>query len=150
MKNITSYGAAAYGVDKVLNALEYTTNAKISPWEITFAEDGMPIICVERIRNGESQIGYLTPFRGYRFQVSATIDGRRDLGASDVATDMFELAHMGELGFKCIRALCDTALNKFGAHVSIKEAVHYDAFICLCADYLRKKTDHIKKCYGIA
>ena len=150
MKNITSYGASTYGVDKVLDALEYTVNAKISPWEITFGEDGMPILAVERIRNGESQIGFLTPFRCYRFQVSATIDGQWDLGSSDVATDMYQLAYMGELGYKCLRALCDTALNKFGTHVGIKDMATYDAFLCLCADYLRKRTDHIKQCYHIA
>lgn len=151
MKNITLYDATAYGVDKVLDALEYTVNnTKISPWEITFAKDGMPILAVERTRNGESQIGYLTPFRGYRFQVSETIDGQWDLGASEVATDMYQLAYMDELGYKCLRALCDTALHKFGANVGVKEAPKYDAFLCLCADYLRKRTDHIKRCYGIA
>lgn len=150
MMNIATYGCADGMTENVLDALEYTTNAEISPWEITFGEDGMPILAVERIRNGESQIGYLTPFRGYRFQVSATLDGKWDLGSSDVATDMFELAHMGELGYKCLRALADTALHQFGAHRGIKEAAYYDAFLCLCADYLRKKTDHIKRCYGIA
>ncbi len=154
MKNINTYDSTSYGTGEVLDALEHTVNAKISPWEITFAEDGMPILAVEKMGDKaeciSNHIGYLTPFRGYRFQVSATLDGKWDMGASDIATDMFKLAHMGELGFKCLRAFCDTALNKFGAHVGIDEAPVYDAFLCLCADYLRKRTDHIKQCYHIA
>lgn len=148
--NITTYGSADAMTEHVLDALEYTVNAKISPWEITFTETGMPVLCIEGSRDGESRIGYLTPFRCYRFQVSGNLKGDWDLGSSEVATDMFELAHMGELGFKCFRALCDTALNKFGAHVGIKNTATYDAFLCLCADYLRKRTDHIKQCYHIA
>ena len=150
MTGITTYGACDYFTYKVLDNLEHTMNAEISPWEITFTENGMPILCVEANRDGENRIGYLTPFRGYRFQVSGTIDGKWDLGASDVATDMYQLAHMGELGFKCLRAFCDTALHKFGAKVSIDNTATYDAYLCLCADYLRKRTEHIKRSYGIA
>ena len=150
MTNVMTYGSCDYFAKKVLEDLEPTVNAEISPWEITFTEDGMPILCVEAIRDGESHVGYLTPFRCYRFQVSGTMDGKWDLGSSDVATDMFELAHMGELGYKCLRALCDTALHKFGAHVGVYATATYDAYICLCADYLRNRTEHIKRCYGIA
>ena len=48
----------------------------------------MPILKVACVTNDEKEeeviTGYLSPFRGYRFQVSATHDGITDLGASDV------------------------------------------------------------------
>lgn len=150
MTNITTYGCADYFAEEVLVKLEPTVNAEISAWEITFTENGMPIIAVPRTRDGKDQLGYLMPFRAYRFQVCGNQKGDWDLGASDVMTDMYELAHMGDLGFKCLRALALDALHHYGAYVGVTESASFDAFITLCADYLRKRTDHIKRCYGIA
>lgn len=70
-------------------------NLKFKPIEITSydfkrgeKEYHMPILkvaCVtEDEREAEIITGYLSPFRGYRFQVSATHDGQVDLGACDV------------------------------------------------------------------
>lgn len=147
MTGILHYGCNDYFTEKVIEDLEYTTNAEISAWQITFSDTGMPILAVpgERL-----EIGYLTPFRAYRFQVSGTIDGTGDYGSSDVATNMYELAHMGELGCICLRALALEATNKFGTKIGIKNMAIFDAFIELSADYLRKHTDHIKQCYHIA
>ena len=41
----------------------------------------MPIIelCID-----DKTVGYLSPFRGYKFQVSGTLEGQRDIGSSQV------------------------------------------------------------------
>lgn len=48
----------------------------------------MPILKIACVLDNEEQseiiTGYLSPFRGYRFQVSATHDGNMDLGSSSV------------------------------------------------------------------
>lgn len=48
----------------------------------------MPILKLAGVTNDDAAaevfVGYLSPFRGYRFQVSATHDGQVDLGSSDV------------------------------------------------------------------
>lgn len=48
----------------------------------------MPILNVACVtmdeREAEIISGFLSPFRGYKFQVSATYDGQNDLGSSDV------------------------------------------------------------------
>jgi hypothetical protein len=149
MMNITTYGSASFFTKEVIAKLDETEKADIGKWEITFS-DGMPVLGVPRIRDDNEQLGYLMPFRAYRFQVCGNMNGEWDLGSSDVMPDMFQLAHLGELGFKCLRALALDALHHYGAEVGVNNVDAFDAFICLCADYLRKRTEHIKQCYHIA
>ena len=55
---------------------------KVKIGGIIFGEQNMPVAVLE-----DSQgvaIGYLTPFRGYSFQVSGSLDGAGDLGSSQV------------------------------------------------------------------
>lgn len=43
--------------------------------------EGIPVL---QVTQEDGKIGFLAPFRGYCFQVSGSIDGIRDLGASTV------------------------------------------------------------------
>ena len=59
--------------------------------EITTNSVGQPRveICLEAEENGEKRVvGYLTPFRDYRFQISMTPDGEGDLGSTHVTTNL--------------------------------------------------------------
>ena len=59
--------------------MEYN-KMKIS--EVIFGEQKMPV-SVLKDEQGEA-VGYLTPFRGYSFQVSGSLEGAGDLGSSQV------------------------------------------------------------------
>lgn len=130
----------------------------VSEWNITFGEEGMPILAVhcrhpfhkdKETGMPEEYTGYLTPFRAYRFQVSETVSGQGDCGSSTVATDMYRLAEMGDLGAKALEGMAMYAMCRAGAYISgIKDRAMFDTFIALSAAYLRERKDHIIKCYG--
>jgi hypothetical protein len=145
MMDIMTYGSTSIFAKDVIAKINGTEKTDIGEWEITFSE-GMPVIGIP----GKRGLGYLTPFRAYRFQVSGDLEGRGDYGSSDVMVDMYKLAFMDELGFKCLKALALDAVRQYGADIDITNVDVFDAYLCLCADYLRKHADHIKQCYGIA
>lgn len=49
--------------------------------ELRIYENFMPVL---EIKVNDKVVGYLAPFRGYRFQVSGTFDGEGDYGSSEV------------------------------------------------------------------
>ena len=49
--------------------------------ELRMYENFMPVL---EIKVNDKVVGYLAPFRGYRFQVSGTFDGEGDYGSSEV------------------------------------------------------------------
>ena len=145
------FGFCAAGTRDYLKNLEYTVdNRAAKPYEITFSTNGMPIMAVPIRRDDREYIGYITPFRGYRYQVSKTIDGECDLGASEVITSMFRFAHMGETGAIALEAFAHVACLKAGVEGMLTHYTEYSAFICLSVHYLREHTDRLKACYGIA
>lgn len=148
MKNIDTFGFCAVGTREFLENLEPTVNKRdIKPYEITFTERGMPIMAVAL---KDDKLGYISPFRGYRFQVSGTISGEWDLGASEVITSMYEFAFMGELGALAIESFAHVACLKAGVRDMLVNYTAYSAFICLSIQYLRDHAGNIKSCYGIA
>ena len=63
--------------------------------EMTVDEDGFPYV---RIKVNHLTVGYLMPFRGYRFQVSGTTNGIGDIGSSPVVhfKDSIKDMHPGD------------------------------------------------------
>lgn len=57
-----------------------------------FGVTGMPIteVLVRNPEGEENIIGYLSPFRHYKFQISMTFEGETCLGDTDVVSDMKE------------------------------------------------------------
>ena len=49
--------------------------------ELRMYENFMPVL---EIKVNDKVVGYLSPFRGSRFQVSGTFDGQGDYGSSEV------------------------------------------------------------------
>ena len=142
------YGVQSAGIEKALNEFvdNYVDHELSDDWDIIITETGMPVMQVPT----DSGTRYLTPFRGYRYQMSGTVNGSGDYGASEVCTDMFKLARMDELGYKCLDAFATIAIHKAGGRVGIKNYMNYCIFMSLSVAYLRTHEDHIKKCYGIA
>lgn len=56
---------------------------KVTMNEIQFTNSKMPIGILVDKESGD-EIGFLSPFRSYKFQVSGTFDGQWDLGSSKV------------------------------------------------------------------
>lgn len=55
---------------------------KKATWgELRMYENFMPVL---EIKVDDTVVGYLAPFRGYRFQVSGTFNGQGDYGSSEV------------------------------------------------------------------
>lgn len=48
---------------------------------LSFNDHNMPIATIEY---NDGSVGYLSPFRAYKFQVSKTFDGQYDMGSSEV------------------------------------------------------------------
>lgn len=77
--------------DKKINSEETCEMENIKALEVIVKEDGMPILPL-RLKNVEKELPedkdyktfYLSPFRGYKFQISATKDGSWDIASSEV------------------------------------------------------------------
>ena len=147
MKNIDTFGFCAAGTRNILNSMTITDTNNLKPYEIGFDEFGMPVMCVT-LKDGK--LGYITPFRDYKFQVSATPDGQWDLGSSDVVTGMVLYTELGELGAVAIEAMAHVAMLKAGATGMLTHYDEYSAFVCLCIEYLRNNAERIKQRYKIA
>ena len=109
----------------------------------------MPTLSVP-MSERRSGIGYLTPFRCYRFQVSGTFDGEGDFGSTIVATDLYKLTELGELGAKALTMMAENAIMKASgiSRIPIKAQAIFDAYISLCFSYLQSKADNLKKIYA--
>lgn len=150
MNNVHSFGFQDYMTKEVLSTVEFDNHtAPTEAWEISFTESGMPTLSVP-MQERKSGIGYLTPFRCYRFQVSGTFNGDGDYGSTIVATDMYRLTELGELGAKALTEMAENAIVKAtGLHrIPIKAQAHFDAFVSLCYAYLQSKAESLKKIYA--
>jgi hypothetical protein len=64
-------------------------NTYITFGETTFTKRGTPTFEIKMNRGEETKVvGYLTPFRDYRFQISMTNDGQGDIGSTPVVPNM--------------------------------------------------------------
>ena len=116
--------------------------------EIRFYQDSIPIAVIVDAETQE-EVGYLSPFRGYRFQVSQTFDGCGDLGSSDVVglnkilhcnapKDLGEFGYNSNLGWEdtCIEFLMGQALVALSKFSSYPHGEHYavDVFSSSCKE----------------
>ena len=148
--NIPTFGFQDAMIDEVLQNLNLENHAKpTEAWEISFTEGGMPTLSVPMAER-RSGIGYLTPFRCYRFQVSGTFDGEGDFGSTIVATDLYRLTELGELGAKALTEMAENAIMKASgiSRIPIKAQASFDAFVSLCFRYLSDKAESLKKIYA--
>lgn len=68
--------------EETMIKVKETETIKKATWgELKMYENFMPVL---EIKVDDIVVGYLSPFRGYRFQVSATFDGQCDYGSSEV------------------------------------------------------------------
>lgn len=65
-------------------------NTYITFGETSFTKRGTPTFEIVMANKGEETkvVGYLAPFRDYRFQISMTNDGRGDIGSTPVVPNM--------------------------------------------------------------
>lgn len=57
--------------------------------ETSFTKRGTPTFEIVMVKGEETKVvGYLTPFRDYRFQISLTNDGQCDIGSTPVVPNM--------------------------------------------------------------
>jgi hypothetical protein len=148
--NIPVFGFQDYLTNDVIQTIDLNNHtAPTEAWEIAFTEGGMPTLTVP-LSERKSGIGYLTPFRCYRFQVSGTFNGDGDYGSTIVATDLYRLTELGELGAKALTEMAENAIVKAtGLHrIPIKAQAYLDAFISLCYEYLQNKAESLKKIYA--
>lgn len=96
---------------------------------------GVPVI---EVHVGE-RTGYLSPFRGYRFQVSGTESGDGDYGSTSVTT-------LRGLDENVLYDLAELAIVKYQAYLknTLKEDVYIQKFLDLDDQY--KLVDFIKEC----
>lgn len=148
--NIPVFGFQDFMTRDVLQNIDLGNRTKpTEAWEISFTEGSMPTLSVP-LSERRSGIGYLTPFRCYRFQVSGTFDGSGDFGSTIVATDMYKLTELGELGAKALTEMAENAILKASgiSRIPIKAQATFDAFVSLCYAYLQSKAESLKKIYA--
>ena len=143
-----AFGFMDYMTREALEKIDHNNHtAPTEMWEIAFTKGGMPTITVPCRRGG---MGFLTPFRCYRFQVSGSFDGDGDFGSTTVATDMYRLTELGELGAKALSEMAMSAILRASdiSRIPISAQASFDAFTCLCFEYLQSKADTLKKIYA--
>lgn len=95
-------------------------------------------IFVESPSNEKKLIGYLTPFRGYRFQISATREGAMDLGSSPVIAffkDCLPTFHEEDwIKGQIILSLLNFNNNRYGHQASDGRTIRIPDYYCLDKD----------------
>ena len=148
--NIPTFGFQDAMTAEVLQSLDLENHTKpTEAWEISFTEGGMPTLSVP-LSERRSRIGYLTPFRCYRFQVSGTFNGDGDFGSTIVATNLYKLTEIGELGAKALTEMAENAIMKASgiSRIPIKAQASFDAFVSLCYAYLQSKAENLARIYA--
>lgn len=117
---------------------------KMQAWDIAFSESGMPIMAVPIHWHGKATVGYLSPFRGYRFQVSGNFEGQCDCG-STIVTDLKSYADAGDDAVLLMMA--ENAIyranhyteedGKVYTKLGFKEIMHLDAYMAFVIAYLK-------------
>lgn len=117
-------------------------------------------ITVDDSDSDRKRIGYLTPFGGYRFQVSSNINSGGDCGSSEVVgLARILLADYGtkdkagtwgyqtnvsvaDTGVYMLEALAEIAIHKFtDGGRGLKDRITLTKFIELCSAYIANKVD---------
>jgi hypothetical protein len=118
---------------------------KMQPWDIAFSESGMPIMAVPIHWHGKATVGYLSPFRGYRFQVSGNFEGQCDCG-STIVTDLKSYADAGDDAVLLMMAenaiyranhFTEDENGQIYSKLSFKEIMHLDAYMAFVIAYLK-------------
>lgn len=95
---------------------------------------------------GEKRERFLTPFRKYRFQVSATIDGEGDCGSSPI-TMFSDLSHLDKsITTSILWSAAVTALYNFSHTGNTPGLAHNDLwieFIDLCHRWIYGKDSNL-------
>ena len=66
---------------EIKDEMEELNPVRATSGELRMYENFMPVL---EIKVNDKVVGYLSPVRGYRFQVSGTFDGEGDYGSSEV------------------------------------------------------------------
>ena len=113
---------------------------------ITEEEGNIPNLEINSQKNGQPHTHYLTPFRGYGFQVSETIDGRRSRGTTEfvglekLVKGLDEGTAISVMYSMIIEALfnhtriTDTTWNK-----TFQEDLTLNAFATQCYEWVKNK-----------
>ena len=84
--------------------------------EIAYTPGKMPTLILEIVDPETDKViteGYLTPFRGYRFQVSGTMDGQGDFGSTQVI-HFKEFETLSDIAIaEILRSLAMAAIHAF-------------------------------------
>ena len=118
---------------------------KMQAWDIAFSDHGMPVMAVPIHWHGKATIGYLSPFRGYRFQVSANFEGQGDCG-STIVTDLKSYADAGDDAV--LMMMAENAIyranyytteedEKIYTKLGFREIMHLDAYMAFVIAYLK-------------
>ena len=112
---------------------------KMAAWDIAFDDTGMPVMAVPAVIRGHETIGYLSPFRAYRFQVSGNFKGEGDFGSTPVM-NLKKYADAEDDRVLC--SLAELAIYKGGCdHLTSKELAKVDTFVALCMSFLTQLSD---------
>ena len=133
-----------------------TNLTSVKTIEIMVAEGGMPMLKLKG--EGGRSLGYLTPFRGYCFQVSFTAEGNGDKGSTSVVglgKLAYALKHMSEVcSLSSLYSsngdslnlvfgdLAELAIYKSGSILDLEEYADYtifNTFVSDCVKYIREK-----------
>lgn len=123
----------------------------------TIVNDNMPILKITKDNNDGSdfrRVGYLSPFRGYRFQVSGTIDGSGDYGSSSVVGLAKVLyadytsdrdgtfgyqSNYSDTGAEILCILAESAIHEFNSYIPVSERSTFAEYMNLTFAYFAKK-----------
>ena len=112
---------------------------KMEAWDIAFDDTGMPVMAVPAVIRGHETVGYLTPFRAYRFQVSGNFKGEGDYGSTPVM-NLKRYANAEDDRVLC--SLAELAIYKAGGgHLGHRETAILDTFVSLCISFLKQLSD---------
>ena len=96
-------------------------------------------VFVEAPEGDQKLVGYMTPFRGYRIQISATKDGNMDLGASPVVAfyrDQLPIENASIwLKGQIIMALLSFCNNRYGSEAAAGNVIRIPDYNIIDKDF---------------
>lgn len=119
----------------------------------TIVDDNMPMM---KITRDDDRVGYLSPFRWYRFQVSGNMAGSGDYGSSPViglakvlyaqytsendGTAGYQ-SNYYDTGAELLCVLAEQAIRNFDAYIPYSEIPTFGKYMNMVFEYLAKKLD---------
>ena len=97
------------------------------------------------LTNNAGKEFYLTPFRGYRFQVSKTYSGQGYVASAVTNTEMYKLAHLDMLGHDMLKLMAIESCKKAGLYFDNNDIPSLNRFIEMSMKFLIKNEEHIKE-----